>query len=129
MAKYYIQSGNVRTVVSADDAEKAALWVVHKALQQVVPVYEDDELTPDEKSAASLLQGLMVLGNDIKISEVGFDRCDCDRMDTFELLVHWHQLMVALDRLCTQFRTPPNDTRSTDAKYADSGESAEQLGG
>ena len=101
MAKFYVQSGNVRTVISADDSEKAALWVVHKALQQVIPVYEDSELTPDEKSEVSIVQGVMVLGNDIQINEIGFDRSDSQSMDTFELLVQWHQLMIALDRLST----------------------------
>ncbi|RMF41651.1 MAG: hypothetical protein D6753_09220 [Planctomycetota bacterium] len=99
MAKYYVQSGNVRVVLEADDAEKAALWVVHKTMQQVIPVYEDDELSPEEKSEVSLLQGLMVLGNTIQVSEQGFDRLDALELDTFELMVHWNQLMIALDRL------------------------------
>lgn len=99
MAKYYIQSGNVHTVISADDSEKAALWVVHKAMQQVVPVYEDAELTPDQKSEVAIVQGIMVLGNTMRVSEVGFDRLDAEHLDTFELVVHWHQLMIALARL------------------------------
>ncbi|MFK7737468.1 MAG: hypothetical protein AB8B50_15645 [Pirellulaceae bacterium] len=102
MAKFYVQSGNVRTVISAEDQEKAALWVVHKALQQVVPVYEDMELTPDEKSEVTIIEGVMVLGNTLEISEKGFDRTDSESHDTFELLVQWHQLMVALDRLSEQ---------------------------
>ena len=99
MAKFYVQSGNVRMVISADDGEKAALWVVHKAMQQVVPVYEDHELTPEQKGEVALMQGVMVLGNTTRISEIGFDRADAESLDTFELLVHWHQLMVALARL------------------------------
>lgn len=99
MAKYYVQSGNVRTVISAEDSERAAIWVVHKAMQQVVPVYEDDELTPDQKSEVAIVQGVMVLGNQVQVSEIGFDRNDCESLDTFKLVVHWHQLMVALDRL------------------------------
>ncbi len=99
MAKYYVQSGNVRTVVSADDQEKAALWVIHRAMRQVVPVYDDDELAPDQKGEVAVIQGLMVLGNTIRINEVGFDRSQSEELDTFELLNHWHQLMVALSRL------------------------------
>ncbi len=99
MAKYYVQSGNVRTVISADDAEKAALWVVHRAMQQVIPVYEDEELTPNQKGEAAVIQGIMVLGNSVSISEIGFDRCDSEQRDTFELVIQWHQLMVALARL------------------------------
>lgn len=104
MAKYYVQSGNVSTVIAADDAEKAALWVVHKAMQQVVPVYEDDELTPQQKSEVAVVQGVMVLGNSLRVSQVGFDREDCQELDTFELVVHWHQLMVALTKLDSLLR-------------------------
>lgn len=99
MAKYYVQSGNVRTVISAEDSEKAALWVVHKAMQQVVPVYEDRELTPDQKSEVAIMQGIMVLGNTVRASELGFDRSDSEELDTFNLVVQWHQLMIALERL------------------------------
>lgn len=99
MAKYYVQSGNVSTIITADDPEKAALWVVHKALKQVVPVYEDAELSPNEKSEVAVVQGLMVLGNTVRISEIGFDRNEADEIDTFELVIQWHQLMVALERL------------------------------
>lgn len=99
MAKYYIQSGTIRTVVSADDQEKAALWTVHKTMQQVVPVYDDVELSAEEKGDVALVQGVMVLGNTLKVSELGFDREDADEWDTFELLAHWHQLMLALARL------------------------------
>jgi hypothetical protein len=99
MAKFYVQSGTVSTIISAEDAERAALWAVHCAMRQVVPVYEDEELTPDEKSQVGVVQGIMVLGNSIRISEIGFDRSDSLEMDTFEMLVQWHQLMVALAKL------------------------------
>lgn len=99
MAKYYIQSGTVRTIVSADDHEKAALWTIHKTMQQVVPIYDDAELTAEEKGDVALAQGIMVLGETVRISERGFDRADAYQLDTFELVAHWHQLMVALARL------------------------------
>ena len=99
MAKYYVQSGTVRTVISADDCEKAALWVVHCTMQQVVPVYDDAELSPQEKGDVAIVQGIMVLGNTVKLSEIGFDRVEAISLDTFELVVQWHQLMVALSRL------------------------------
>ncbi len=110
MAKYYVQSGNIRTVVTADDSEKAALWVVHKTLQQVVPVYEEQELAPADKNSQMLAGGVRVLGNDVLISELGFDRSDAVRFETFELLIHWHQLMVALDRLAEHLETKPAES-------------------
>lgn len=99
MAKFYLQSGTIRTVVSADDHEKAALWTIHKTMQQIVPVYDDVELSAQEKGDVALVQGVMVLGNSIRVSEQGFDRDDAMELDTFELVTHWHQLMVALSRL------------------------------
>lgn len=105
MAKFYVQSGNIRTLISADDTEKAALWAVHCSMRQVVPVYDDEELSPDQKSQLSLTDGLRVLGNTVRVSEMGYDRTDAVELDTFELLVHWHQLMVALSRLEAMTRT------------------------
>ncbi len=99
MAKYYVQSGNLRTLISAQDTEKAALWAVHCAMRQVIPVYDDEELSPQEKGQLSVVDGVRVLGNTIRISELGFDRDDAAELDTFELLIHWHQLMLALSRL------------------------------
>lgn len=99
MAKYYVQSGNVRSVIAADDAEKAALWVVHQAMQQVVPVYEDEGRTPEQKSELTAAQGIMVLGYVVATSEIGFDRDDATQLETFELVMHWHQLMAALAKL------------------------------
>lgn len=119
MAKFYVESGNVRCVVSADDAEKAALWVVHKTLQQVVPVYEDAELTPEQKEGEMLLSGIMVLGNSLRISEMGFDRDDAQSLDTFDTLTHWNQLMVALDRLTAQVEaSSASPTSGKDARAA-----------
>lgn len=105
MAKFYVQSGNVRTLISARDTEKAALWAVHCSMRQVVPVYDDEELSPEQKSQLSLADGVRVLGNTIRVSELGYDRADAVELDTFELLVQWHQLMVALSRLEAMART------------------------
>lgn len=108
MPKFYLQSGNVRTVISADDSQKAALWVVHQALQQVVPVYDDDDVAVEEKEEIAIVKGIMVLGNSIRVSEIGFDREGAEEIDTFELLVHWHQLMVALDKLSAMLEPQTN---------------------
>ncbi|MEZ6091314.1 MAG: hypothetical protein R3C05_25520 [Pirellulaceae bacterium] len=99
MAKYYIESGTMKTVVSADDAHKAALWAVHRAMQQVVPMYDDQSVTASEKSAAAMTQGVMVLDQRISISEVGFDRDDAQVVNTYDVVSQWNQLMVALSRL------------------------------
>lgn len=121
MAKYYVQSGNLQTTIGADDAEKAALWVVHKAMGQVVPVYDDGELPPNQKEHVAIAGGLMVLGNSVRLSEIGFDRDDAIELDTFELVVQWHQLMVAVSRLEEMFCGPSQDgSRRCEADQRDS---------
>ncbi|QDS92068.1 hypothetical protein FF011L_08040 [Roseimaritima multifibrata] len=99
MAKYYVQSGTVRTVVSATDSRRAALWAVHKVMQQIVPTYDDSCDSPSEKACQAQAGGMFVLDSQIRLSEKGFDRDDCSSMETFEVVTEWNQLMVALDRL------------------------------
>ena len=41
----------------------------------------------------------MVLGNTMQLSELGFESDSCVEFDTFELLSHWHQLMIAVSRM------------------------------
>ncbi len=99
MPKFYVQSGTVRTVVSAADARRASLWAVHKVMQQIVPTYDDAVETPQEKASQVETGGMFVLDGTIQISEQGFDRDDCDTLPTFEVVTQWNQLMTALDRL------------------------------
>lgn len=99
MAKFYIQSGTMRATLAAEDARRAALWTVHQAMQQVVPVFDDPDLTPEQKSDNAMVEGMLVLGGKIRLSEQGFDRDDAEEMNTFEVVTEWNQLMIALDRL------------------------------
>lgn len=99
MAKYYIQSGTLKAVVSAEDSRKAALWAVHRAMQQVVPMYDDGSDSVDDKCELALSEGMMVLDARISLSEAGFDREDAQVMSTFDVVSEWNQLMVALSRL------------------------------
>jgi len=42
MAKYYIQSGNVSFVVCGCDVEGAALWAMHRIMDEKICDYEDE---------------------------------------------------------------------------------------
>lgn len=99
MAKYYIQSGTMRATLAAEDSRRAALWAVHQAMQQIVPVYDDTELTPEQKSDAAMVEGMLVLGGTIRLSEQGYDRDDAEELQTFDVVTEWNQLMIALERL------------------------------
>lgn len=99
MAKYYIQSGTMRATLAAEDSRRAALWAVHQAMQQIVPMYDDAELTPEQKSNTAMVEGMLVLGGIIRLSEQGYDRDDAEELQTFEVVTEWNQLMIALERL------------------------------
>ena len=99
MAKYYIQSGTLRATLAADDTRRAALWAVHQAMQQVMPVYDDPDLTAQQKSDHVMVEGMLVLDGKIRLSEQGFDRDDAEQVETMDVVIEWNKLMIALDRL------------------------------
>ena len=99
MAKYYIQSGTLRTVVQAQSRRKAAIWAIHQALQQVLPIDPSVGETPEAKSGTAAAAELAVLDAQVRISERGFDRDDASVLETIDALGEWTQLITTLDRL------------------------------
>lgn len=99
MAKYYVESGTVQMITEAEDARGAALWAVHGAMEQVLPVCPDDPLTPAEKNERIRQRGCSVLDATIRISEQGFGRADAETLDTVEVFVEWNQLLMAMTKL------------------------------
>ncbi len=99
MPKFYVESGTLRCVVTAENSRAAALWAVHRAMQQIIPLDEAVDATPESKQARSQECGVMVLGRVVKTSERGFGTADGDQMPTFEVVTQWNQLVNTLDRL------------------------------
>ncbi len=99
MAKYYVQSGTMRTVVQADSSRKAALWAVHQAMQQVLPMAGEAPVSTELKSENVGEGGVAVLSQRVRISERGFNREDSTSMPTMEVVTEWNELVVTLDRL------------------------------
>lgn len=91
MAKYYVQSGTLRTIVSAESAAKAAIWAVHQAMQQILPM-DAGMSKVDDKPVA-------VLASDLHVNEQGFDRGDSIITPTIEVVSQWNDMVSALDRL------------------------------
>lgn len=99
MAKYYVESGTLRCVVAADNARSAALWAVHRAMQQIMPLDDSADTSPEVKHERSRDQGVMVLGGTIRTSERGYGSADSKQMATFDVVTEWNQLVNTLDRL------------------------------
>ena len=93
MPKFYVQSGNVEMVLQAHDSRCAAIWAVHRTLSQSLPFL--CESANDYGAIADLTR----LGDEIVVSERGFDRADAQHYDTLDIVTEWNQLLVALDRM------------------------------
>ena len=99
MSKYYVQSGTMRTVVQAETTRKAALWAVHQAMQQVLPMEGEAADSNDLRTDRSGQDGVAVLSQRVCISERGFDRDDSTSVPTMEVVSEWNDMVVTLDRL------------------------------
>lgn len=98
MAKFYVQSGTLRAIIDSEDAERAALWAIHTAMEQVMP------LESEQTSVEMIANGpssMIALAESIELSEIGFDREDCLRVDTFDAFQHWNLLLKAVEKLNT----------------------------
>lgn len=94
MAKFYVESGNLKTIVTASNSRGAALWVAHRALSDVLPFVGPECENPTNENDQPFK-----LGESVLVSQRGFGRPDCRVYETLELISEWSQLIVALSRL------------------------------
>lgn len=99
MSKYYVQSGSLRSVVEAESSRKAALWAVHQAMQQVLPIEEENPSVTEANGQKRPEKALAVLSGKLRVSQCGFDHGDATQMITMELVSEWNQMVTTLDRL------------------------------
>lgn len=118
MAKYYITSNKVSFVVCANDAEGAALWAMHRVIDEKICDFEEQKLLnqwfeddfddepidgiPQAVPYEAMLDGIAEFGEMIKISEMGADRDEAGLLFTEDIFGQWRQLMTAVDRLFDQ---------------------------
>jgi hypothetical protein len=85
MPKYYVQSGPVRAVIDAADAEEAAIKAVQWSCDQRDTIHGGATLEslhyPDDEPGE--------MHDDIFVSETGFDRDDAKAFDTLEIVALW----------------------------------------
>lgn len=99
MDKYYIESGTLRCIVSAQSARRAAVWAVHRAMAQIMPLDQASMFCPQEQGRRLDQQATMVLGESITVSQRGYRGSDAVSLKTFEVVTQWNELLNALDRL------------------------------
>ena len=80
MPKFYVQSGQVQVILDAQDAEQAAItafqWWCERQAEAMFDVFADDA---DDRQ----------LGNEILVSEAGFEAGDAESFPTLDILMAW----------------------------------------
>lgn len=99
MAKYYIQSGEINVVVSAGDAEAAALFVLNQTINSLLEIENVDERLIDNSNMEFVIQCLELLDNEFLVSEIGFGRNEVATFDTELMFKRWCELMTAMNEL------------------------------
>ncbi len=99
MAKFYVQCGFIRQVLTAESADQAALAVVDIALQPHLWIYDDPALTDVDCRDHLMVEALLHLDAAIRVSQRGFDRPDAELVGTPETIQQWHALIVAVTKL------------------------------
>jgi len=98
MPKYYVQSGAVRAVVDASDAEHAAIKAIQWSCDQRDTIQIDPSLEvmryPDSEPGELL--------DDIFVSEIGFDRDDAQAFDTLDIVAIWQGYAFPWDEELSQ---------------------------
>ena len=117
MAKFYVQSGSVRSVVDSVDLDRAALWAVNEVMDHALSLdgeslegdlYNESDCETEDFGSAKLdatkpIAESRYLGATVRISEIGFDRDDAMVVDTLEVFRHWYELFQAVSVLSAKF--------------------------
>ncbi len=99
MTKYFVQSGTLRTTVQADSSRKAAMWAVHQAMQQVLPVDDTQEASALSKTEVAAARGISVMDEIVSVSTSGYDAPDRCTLSTMDVVRQWNEMFAGLDRL------------------------------
>lgn len=106
MKKFYVTSGDCEQVVQSQDAESAALWSVHQFIDSTVNLDSIDWFNEAEIDNFDLIDALMALGKEVRVSEQGHGRCEAGNFDTADIMNEWHHLMIAVRRMDQEFDGP-----------------------
>ena len=91
MAKYYVQSGQVRVVFDAENATEAAVKTFQWSCDKQAGIEAE---SPVEHQWQAEEHGWL-LDDEIRVSEVGFGRADALAFDTMNVVAIWQGTMFA----------------------------------
>lgn len=96
MPKYYASCGSQNLVIDTDSAEQAAMRLIDETLSAHIWIYEDNGLSEQDRRDHLVLEALLHLATDIKVSERGVGRCEAGAFGVPEMLDQWHKLMTVV---------------------------------
>lgn len=99
MAKFYVQSGNVKMVLEARDRRSAAIWVAHRTLGDSLPFMDEPVVEEQPTTEINSKADAPRLDETIRVSQRGFDRANAKVFETLDIVSEWSRLLVALERL------------------------------
>ena len=99
MAKFYVQCGTRNLVVDAADADAAAMHLIDTAMEPHVWIYDDAGLSDENRRDHLMLEALLHLAPEIRVSQRGHGRADAETIGTPETILAWHQTMAGLAKL------------------------------
>ena len=108
MGKFYVQSGTMRVVVQAQSSRKAAVWAIHQAMQQILPMADSAgpaniaaaaNAGPENRAFEAPARQVEVLAAEVHVSERGVDREEASVIPTMDVVTEWNQMVTTLDRL------------------------------
>ena len=85
MPKFYVESGNARCVIDATDAENAAIKAFQWSCDSRDSVQAPESLDETPVTDADGWE----LGEEIRVSEQGFDRPDARVFETLDIIPVW----------------------------------------
>ena len=95
MAKFYIQTGELSYIVSAQDSQGAALWVLHQAIQRCEREH-GWQLDDWQEADALPVELTDRLDMHVDVSQLGFGRHEAGRFETQELYDVWRSLYFSM---------------------------------
>jgi hypothetical protein len=99
MSKFYATCGSQSLIITAPTAEHAAMRLIDEVMSAHVWIYDDADLSEQDRRDHLILEALLHLGTSVMISERGFNRGEAGEFEVPELLEQWHRLMTGISRL------------------------------
>ncbi|XZE19058.1 hypothetical protein SH449x_004368 [Pirellulaceae bacterium SH449] len=98
MAKFYVQSGNLRGVVDCFDEQCAAVWVIQRTVSRATLAFEQSQWK-DKTLQEFIDEAIFELDEVIEINERGFSRNDSTSIDIHDAFCSWYQLTKVIESL------------------------------